>query len=212
MTKAAPQAARLKAGAPPPSPTARTGLAAKTLIALGVGVALLFGVFVSFTNRSAPTLTLGGPFELTTQSGGRFSDKDMLGRPYLVFFGYTNCQDICHTTLFEMSEILRALGPSAPIGGLFVTVDPERDTPETLKDYLASFDPRIVGLTGPRAALDPMLQEYQITSKRAEGQNGDYSVDHNVVVYLMDKGGKFVKRFDVSRNPADAARDLKRYL
>jgi len=188
------------------------GLSGKLLIGVGVGAALLFAAFVAFTNKNAAPPTIGGPFELTTQTGQTFSDKDMLGRPYLVFFGFTNCQDICHTTLFEMSEILRALGPNAPIGGLFVTVDPDRDTPEVLKDYLSSFDPRIVGLTGAHAAVDPVLQEFRILAKRSPGPNGDYSIDHNVIVYLMDKSGKFVSTFDVSRNPADAARDLKRYM
>lgn len=195
-----------KAGAKAP------GLGVKPLIGVGVGAALLFAAFVAFTNKAAAPPTLGGPFELTTQAGRTFSDKDMLGRPHLVFFGYTNCPDVCHTTLFEMSEVLRALGPNAPIGGLFVTVDPDRDTPEVLKDYLSSFDPRIVGLTGAHAALDPMLHEYKIFAKRSPGSKGDYSVDHNVIVYLMDKTGKFVSAFDVSRNPADAAHDLKRYM
>jgi hypothetical protein len=74
------------------------------------------------------------------------TEQDFLGRPFLVFFGYTHCPDICHTTLFEMSEILRAMGPDAKVGALFVTVDPERDTPESLKDYLSNFDPRIIGV------------------------------------------------------------------
>ena len=141
-----------------------------------------------------------------------FTDADMLGRPYLVFFGYTHCPDICHTTLFELSEIMRALGPDANIGGMFVTVDPERDTPQILKDYLSSFDPRIIGLTGAHEALDPMLKEYRIYAKRAPGDNPDYGVDHTTVVYLMDKTGHFVNAFNVSRKPAEAARELERYL
>ncbi|HXY59104.1 MAG TPA: SCO family protein [Methylocystis sp.] len=207
----------LSAKAPPGPAAAKAapkaqGFGIKPLIGMGVAAALLFGAFVAYTNKQAAPLALGGPFELTNQTGARFGSQDMLGKPYLVFFGYTSCQDICHTTLFEMSEIMRALGPDAPIGGLFVTVDPERDTPAVLKDYLASFDPRIVGLTGAHEALDPMLQAYKVFAKRTPGANGDYSVDHNVVVYLMDKTGKFVSTFDVSRKPADAARDLKRYL
>jgi protein SCO1/2 len=81
-----------------------------------------------------------------------------------------------------------------------------------LKEYLSNFDPRIVGVTGPRAQLDPMLREYKIFSKRAPGKDGDYSVDHTTVVYLMDKNGRFVSTFNVARKPAEAARELERYL
>ncbi|MGA8169240.1 MAG: SCO family protein [Methylocystis sp.] len=187
-------------------------LGAKPLIGIGVAAALLFGAFVVFTNQQAAPPAIGGPFQLTTQFEKSFTDKDMLGRPYLVFFGYTNCPDICHTTLFELSEILRALGPDAKVGGMFVTVDPERDTPRILKDYLSSFDSRIVGLTGAHEALDPMLKEFRIFAKRAPGEDANYGVDHTTVVYLMDKNGHFVNSFNVARKPADAARELQRYM
>jgi protein SCO1/2 len=183
------------------------------IVAIGVGFALLFGALVAFTsNKTAVTPpSIGGPFQLVAHNGQTVTDKDLLGHPFLVFFGYTHCPDLCHTTLFEMSEILRALGPQAKIGALFVTVDPERDTPEILKDYLSNFDPRIVGVSGSREAVDPMLREYRIFSKRA-GEGEDYAVDHTTVVYLMDKDGKFVSAFNVGRRPADAARELERYL
>jgi len=187
-------------------------IGAGPLIGAGLAFALLFAAFVAFTNRSAPPANIGGPFLLTTQNGENFSDRDLVGRPHLMFFGYTNCQDICHTTLFEMSEIMRALGPDANVGGVFVTVDPEHDTPQILKTYLESFDPRIVGLTGSRDAVDAMLKEFRIFSKQAAGDKNGYSVDHNTVVFLMDKEGRFVSVFNVARQPAEAARELKRYL
>lgn len=182
------------------------------LIGVGAVFALIFAAFVVFTGAKPPPSAIGGPFQLTAHNGQNVTEKDLLGRPFLVFFGYTHCPDICHTTLFEMSEILRAMGPNAKIGALFVTVDPERDTPETLKDYLSNFDPRIIGLTGSRDALDPMLREYRIYSKRSPGAGDDYAVDHTTVVYLMDKNGRFVSAFNVSRRPADAARELERHL
>jgi protein SCO1 len=193
-----------KSGTPPRLP----------LVPIGVGFVALFAAFVAFTSlRPAPTAPqIGGPFLLTAQNGQPVSDKDLLGRPFLVFFGYTHCPDVCHTTLFEMSEILRAMGPDAKVGALFVTVDPERDTPEILKDYLSNFDPRIIGLSGQRPALDAMLKEYRIFSKNVPSSNGDYFVDHTTVVYLMDKEGKFVNAFNVARKPAEAARDLARFL
>jgi protein SCO1/2 len=188
------------------------GVGAKPLIGAGVVAALLFAGFVAYTSRPVPPPDIGGPFQLTTQAGATFSEKEMLGKPYLVFFGYTNCPDVCHTTLFEMSEIMKALGSDANIGGLFVTVDPERDTPQQLKDYLSNFDPRIVGLTGGHEALDPMLKEFKIFAKRTPVEKGDYGVDHNTAVYLMGKDGRFVRVFNVSRSPKDAARDLQPYL
>ncbi len=184
------------------------------LVGIGAAFALLFAVFVYATSGQPPRIepaSVGGPFQLTAQNGQPIGDKDLLGRPFLVFFGYTHCPDICHTTLFEISETLRALGPDAKIAALFVSVDPERDTPAVLKDYLASFDPRIIGLSGPRDALDMMLKEYRIYAKRA-GAGEDYSVDHTTVVYLMDKNGRFVNAVNVSRRPAEAAKELQPYL
>ena len=124
------------------------------IVMIGVGFAALFAAVVAYTSLRPPSpaaSAIGGPFQLTAQNGQTVTDKELLGRPFLVFFGYTHCPDICHTTLFEMSEVLRALGPQAKIGALFVTVDPERDTPAVLKDYLANFDPRIIGLSGDHA-------------------------------------------------------------
>lgn len=185
------------------------------LIGAGVVFALIFGAFVAMTSGTPPAppaSAIGGPFQLTSQTGQQVSEKDLLGKPFLIFFGYTHCPDVCHTTLFEMSEIMRALGPDAKVGGLFVTVDPERDTADVLKDYLASFDPRIIGVTGPRAQLEPMLRSYRIYAKRAPGKEEDYAVDHTTVVYLMDKNGRFVTSFNVGRKPEEAAKELARYL
>ncbi|WP_442756364.1 SCO family protein [Methylocystis sp. JAN1] len=185
------------------------------LVAAGAVFALIFGVFVALTSNTPPAppaSAIGGPFQLTSHIGQQVSEKDLLGKPFLIFFGYTHCPDICHTTLFEMSEIMRALGPDAKVGGLFVTVDPERDTQDVLKDYLASFDSRIIGVTGPRAQLEPMLRSYRIYAKRAPGKEEDYAVDHTTVVYLMDKNGRFVTSFNVNRKPEEAAKELARYL
>ena len=183
------------------------------LISAGLFFAVIFSAFVIFTNNrpTSPAL-IGGPFQMTTHLGTPINEQDLIGKPFLVFFGYTHCPDVCHTTLFEMSEILRALGPNAKINALFVTVDPERDSAEVLKDYLSNFDSRIIGVTGPRSQLEPMLREYRIYAKRAPGNNIDYAVDHTTVVYLMDKNGHFVSPFNVSRRPYDAAHEIEKYL
>src|SRR5262249_15560050 len=106
---------------------------------------------------------IGGPFKLTDQNGKEFSDQELKGRPFLVFFGFTHCPDVCPTALFEMSEIMRALGPDADrTRAVFITVDPERDTPAVIKDYLSNFDPHLRGLTGDQASVTAALKAYRV--------------------------------------------------
>ena len=127
------------------------------------------------------------------------TDADLRGAPFLVFFGYTHCPDVCPTTLFQLSEVLRALGADAKIKALFVTVDPERDTPELMKDYASSFDPRIIGLSGDRAAIDKVMAEYRVYARKAPGEGKEYTMDHSAVIYLMDRDGKFLRAFNLER-------------
>ena len=156
---------------------------------------------------------IGGPFRLVDQNGQAVTDRDFKGEPYVVFFGFTHCPDVCPTTLMELSDVLDKLGPDAArIGALFITVDPERDTPAELKDYLSSFNPRFKGLTGDLAAIAQVAKSYRVYMKKVPLDNGDYTMDHTALVYLMDKNGKFVAPFNLKRRPEDAAADLRRYL
>jgi protein SCO1/2 len=155
---------------------------------------------------------IGGPFRLTDQNGGTVTEQDFKGRPFLVFFGFTHCPEVCPTTLFEVSEILRKLGPDAErVGVLFVTIDPERDTPAALKDYLSSFDPHMLGLTGEPDAIAAVAKAYRVYYKKVPLEN-DYTMDHTAIVYLMDKEGRFVSPFSLKRTTGAAAADLRRYL
>jgi protein SCO1 len=182
------------------------------------GLVLFFGAILFVTGRAPSPIgqavaAVGGPFHLEDQNGQPVSDADMKGKPFLVFFGFTHCPDICPTTLFEISQVMKALGPDANrTGALFITVDPERDTPAVLKDYLSSFDPHLRGLTGERPAIDAAIKAYRVYAKRVPLENGDYTMDHTAVVYLMDKDGNFVAPFDVGRTPEAEAADLRRYL
>ena len=182
------------------------------------GLVLFFGAIIFVTGRAPSPIgqaiaSVGGPFHLEDQNGKAVTDADMKGKPFLVFFGFTHCPDICPTTLFEMSQVMKALGPDADrTGALFITVDPERDTPTVMKDYLSNFDPHLRGLTGDRAAIDAAIKAYRVYVKKVSLQNGDYTMDHTAVVYLMDKDGTFVAPFDVSRTPEAEAADLRRYL
>lgn len=157
--------------------------------------------------------TVGGPFTLTDQDGKRVTDTDFAGKPFLVFFGFTHCPDVCPTALFEMSEVLNRLGPDAArTAALFITVDPERDTPELLKTYVSNFNPAIRGLTGSVDEVMETARRYRAYARKVPREGGDYSMDHTAVVYLMDKEGRFVAPFNLKRSPDEAAADLRKYL
>jgi protein SCO1 len=196
--------------------TARTSQVLLILCAFLTGLFVFAGVFLYATGNlsSGPGASaIGGPFKLIDQNGKPITDADLKGRPFLVFFGYTHCPDVCPTTLFEVSEVMRVLGTDADrAGALFITVDPERDTPAAIKDYLSSFDPHLRGATGDRAAIDAAEKAYRVYAKKIPTANGDYSMDHTALVYLMDKQGRFVAPFSLKRSPEDAAAELRRYL
>ena len=197
--------------------TARTSQILLIISAFLTGLVVFTGVFLYATGNlgssNPDTSAIGGPFKLVDQDGAPITDADIKGRPFLVFFGYTHCPDICPATLFEVSEVMHALGKDADrAGALFITVDPERDTPAVMKDYLSSFDPHLRGATGDRAAVDAAEKAYRVYAKKVPTTDGDYSMDHTALVYLMDKQGRFVAPFSLKRRPADAAADLRRYL
>jgi protein SCO1 len=187
---------------------------ASFLAGLGTIFAIVLLVVRPETAAMAPSAAaIGGPFRLVDQNGQTVTDQDLKGAPYLVFFGFTHCPDVCPTTLMELSNVLDRLGPDAArVGALFITVDPERDTSAELKDYLSSFNPRFRGLTGDPAAIAAVAKAYRVYLKKVPLENGDYTMDHTALVYLMDKNGKFVAPFNLKRRPEDAAADLRRYL
>ncbi|MGA2568043.1 MAG: SCO family protein, partial [Pseudolabrys sp.] len=185
--------------------TARTSHILLVFSAFLAGLVIFLGVIL-FTTQYQGTgggpSAIGGPFKLIDQDGKPITDQDFRGRPLLVFFGYTHCPDICPTTLFEMSEVLRVLGKDADqVNALFVTVDPERDTAAMMKDYLSSFDPHLRGATGDQKAIDAVEKAYRVYAKKVPTGNGDYSMDHTALVYLMDKQGRFVAPFKLDRKP-----------
>ena len=197
--------------------TPRTSQILLIFAAFVTGLVVFTGVFLyatgNFGGAGPASSAIGGPFKLIDQNGNQLTDSDIKGRPFLVFFGYTHCPDVCPTTLFDVSEVMRALGTDADrTGALFITVDPERDTPVVIKDYLSSFDPHLRGATGDRAAIDAAEKAYRVYAKKVPTDNGDYTMDHTALVYLMDKQGRFVAPFNLKRRPEDAAADLRRYL
>ena len=198
-----------------PIPTSR---ALPILGAFVCGLVLVFGAIVYFAGRPGSPIgpaiaAVGGPFHLEDQNGTPVSDQDMKREPFLVFFGFTRCPDICPTTLFEISEVMKKLGKDADrTGALFVTVDPERDTPAALKEYLSNFDPHLRGLTGDPAAVSAALKAYRVYAQKIPLKDGDYTMDHTAAVYLMDKNGHFVALFNLKQTPEAAADQLRGYL
>jgi protein SCO1/2 len=179
------------------------------------------GAFVLTTGASDPNVTstgkalIGGPFTLVDQHGKTVTDQDFRGRYMLVFFGFTHCPDICPAELQVISAALEELGPKAEeVVPIFVTLDPERDTPEVMADYVKNFGSRFVGLTGSPEAIAEAAKAYRVAySKFQEGQTkDDYSIDHSALVYLMSKDGEYVTHFAYGTPVAKITETLRRYL
>ncbi len=165
------------------------------------------------TERSTGVATIGAPFVLTAADGSEFDSKKLSGKPYALFFGFTHCPDVCPTTTAELSGFLAELGAKAddfPV--LFVTVDPARDTPEALKDFLSSFDPRIVALSGPQEKIDAVVKSYGAIAKRVELDNGNYTMDHTASVFLFGADGTLVSTLDYKENPSVKLQKIKNLL
>ena len=181
-------------------------------------VALLLGGCDSGAPKQAFQLTdisgaeFGRNFKLTDHNGKKVTLADYKGKVVTVFFGFTQCPDVCPTTLFEMSEVLKLIPNTKKVSALFVTVDPERDTPDKLKDYLSSFDPRISGLSGTREEIDATLKSYRVYAKKVPQENGEYTMDHSAIIYLMDKQGRFVNALNLQQPPEAVAREIQRQM
>jgi len=155
---------------------------------------------------------VGGPFTLQAADGKIVTDKDFLGAPTLVYFGYAHCPDICPTELAAMTAVFAKL-PDRPIKGLFITVDPERDTPAIMADYVSSFDKRIIGLSGNPAQIADAERAYRVYARKGDVKpDGSYSMDHTSIVYLMDAKGGFVEAFNLDRPADEAAKELAGYF
>ncbi len=165
------------------------------------------------TAEIGPVVQVGGPFSLVDQNGQRVTEKDLAGRPTLLFFGFTHCPDVCPTTLYEITAWMQALGPAADrLNVAFVTVDPERDTPAVLADYAKAFDPRIRMLTGSREAVDQALRAYRAYWRKVPQQDGSYSMDHTASVYLVDAQGRFTGTISPQEKQETALAKIRKLL
>jgi protein SCO1/2 len=177
--------------------------------------AVILGVIAVVTlgpHAGTGTAAVGGPFVLTAQDGKPVTERVLRGQPTMVFFGYTHCPDVCPATLAEISAVFKAMGPDPKAKALFITVDPERDTPAVLKDYLTSFDPRITGLTGSPDAIHQVEIAYKAYAKAVPDKDGTYTMDHTAITYLMDKNGNFIGALNLERPAKEVAEELKQYF
>ncbi len=188
------------------------GLSPRTLAIVGAGF-IVAGVAMMYALQPRPQgeALVGGPFELVDADGKTVTDADFRGHPFLVYFGYTHCPDVCPTTLAEISAVLEKAGDK-PIKALFITVDPQRDTAKVMADYVSSFDKRIIGLSGSPEEIAAAEKEYRVYARKAPGKDGDYTMDHSSIVYLMNAEGKFVEAFNLDRKPEAAAQELLKRL
>jgi protein SCO1/2 len=162
--------------------------------------------------REMGAASIGGPFKLTDQNGKLRSDADFRGEYTLVFFGYTNCPDVCPTTLQTLTDAMADLGPKAEkLTPVFITVDPERDTAKALKDYAANFTPRLVMLTGSPADIAAVAKEYRVYYAKA-GEGPNYAMDHTALIYLMGPDGTYVTHYAPQATADDIAKDLSKRL
>ena len=184
------------------------------------GLVLFFGAILVFSKHVPSPIGqavagVGGPFHLEDQNGKPVTDQDMKGRPFLVFFGFTHCPDICPTTLFDVSQVLKKLGPDADrAGALFITVDPARDTPKALHDYVGAFDSQHAeGLTGTDWQIESLAKRYRVAYQMEKRDpNGNYEVTHSSAVYVFDPQGHARLLATDHDTPDAIAQDLRRIV
>lgn len=199
----------------------------RVAVALAVVVLLLVGLLAVRQYLGPPTAgsgvatttsqpTIGGPFTLIDQNGNTVTDADFRGRYMLVFFGYTYCPDVCPESLARTAAVLNMLGDKADkVVPVFISVDPERDTPEQLRLFASLFHPRLVALTGTPeqvAHVSKAFRVYYAKAKQADATSDAYLIDHSAITYLMGPDGRFVAHFSHQTSAEDMAKRLRERL
>jgi protein SCO1 len=162
-------------------------------------------------HRVAAPTPIGGPFTLVDDTGAPVTEKTIAGKPYVMYFGYTFCPDVCPTTLLDLSRWIEKLGTDADrLNYVFVTIDPERDTIQSMHAYLSSFDKRIRGYTGTLAEIAQIAKEYRVYYQKVPTEDGGYTMDHTAVLYLMGPNGKLVTVIPYQEDDTSAIAKLKK--
>jgi len=179
-----------------------------------VGIAALGGILLALRSPSSSSetsvATIGGPFILTGGDGKPFNSARLNGKPAAIFFGFTNCPDVCPTTLARLVKLRRKLGGDDAMSIVFITVDPERDGPAEVGSYAGLFNAPVIGLTGSATDIERVKKQFGAFSQNVEQPGGSYSVDHTASVFLMDKNGQFVATLSPEEGDGVALDKLKR--
>lgn len=195
-----------------PHPPSRAATVLIAMASAAIAALALVAVWVAFVPKDANRSLVGGPFALEDGSGKTITGKTFRGRPFLVYFGYTHCPDVCPTELARISDALAVMSDKA-VPALFITVDPERDTPKVMQEYASSFGPHVLGLSGSPQQIGAVEKEFRVFARKGKVESdGSYSMDHSSIVYLMDKTGGFVGALNLDRPPQETAKELEHYL
>lgn len=166
-------------------------------VVTGIVLSALLGAVApqpASANPPAAVVAISGHFALATPDGRKVTDANYRGKWLVVYFGYTSCPDVCPTVILRIGQALESLGAGADrIQPIFITVDPQRDTPERLTHYLASFNPRVVGLRGDPQQTEDAARQFHVYYRTRSFGNGEYSVDHSSFLYVINPDGRFTK-------------------
>ncbi|HEX2147727.1 MAG TPA: SCO family protein [Pseudorhizobium sp.] len=192
-------------------------------IILWAAVVVLGGVLawltfqVTQTQEQIAEEPFGVPFELVAQNGQPITQDAFRQKPTAVFFGFTHCPEVCPTTLFELDRWMRQVDPDGTrLAGYFVTVDPQRDSPELLGQYISNVTDRIIGISGPTEKVEEMAKGFKVFFKKVpldeKNPTGDYTMDHTASVFLLDEGGRFAGTISYGENPETAVKKLENLI
>ncbi len=185
-------------------------VAVLTLVLSGV---MIYQSVYKGTERSvvAAAAKLGAPFNLIDHNGEPISEQAFANHPTALFFGFTHCPEVCPTSLYDLAMLMDDLGEDgAPLKAFFVTVDPERDTPELMKNYVTAFSPRITGITGDPKEIAKLIKAWRVFARRVPLDDGDYTMDHTASIYLVRPDGSFQGTIAYNEDPKIALQKLRR--
>jgi len=197
---------------------ARTDRIVARIVYVAVAVTLVVGAALAIFREDvdrwlANAGGVGGPFALVDQNGQPFARDDLLGHPHIIYFGFTLCPDLCPTTLFLLASVVQDLGDAAaPLKVVFVSVDPEHDTVDVMKQYVSAFDARFIGLTGTPEAVAKAAKEYRIFYRKIELDGGDYTIDHTASAMLFNADGSFTDSISYNETKESAEAKIAKLL
>jgi protein SCO1/2 len=198
----------------PKSGVAR-GLVIACLVAiLGLCGLVSWKLYQRSVGAETGSVAIGGPFSLTDQDGKRVTEADLKGKLSLIYFGYTFCPDACPTALGTITAALNKMGADADqVTPVFITIDPERDTQQVMKDYASNFHPRLLALTGSVQEVTAAAHAYKIYFTKEDGADPEhYLMNHSTLIYLMDRDGNYLAHFGPQATPDDIVAEVRKYL